>query len=71
VTCGNADAFVILRPIRAKVAGQAGPPVPRPAARAGNQIFYGWIGDVRNVNRPLAVSEFMIPDFVANFEKWG
>jgi Concanavalin A-like lectin/glucanases superfamily len=36
-----------------------------------NQIFYGWIGDVRIVNRPLAVGEFMIPDFVSNFEKWG
>jgi hypothetical protein len=25
-----------------------------------NQIFHGWIGDVRIVNRPLRVSEFMI-----------
>jgi hypothetical protein len=25
-----------------------------------NQIFHGWIGDVRIVNRPLGVSEFMI-----------
>jgi len=36
-----------------------------------NQIFYGWIGDVRILNRALTVSEFMIPDFVSNFEKWG
>jgi len=25
-----------------------------------NQIFHGWVGDVRIVNRPLAVGEFMI-----------
>jgi hypothetical protein len=25
-----------------------------------NQIFYGWVGDVRIVNRALPVSEFMI-----------
>jgi hypothetical protein len=25
-----------------------------------NQIFYGWVGDVRIVNRPLTVNEFMI-----------
>jgi hypothetical protein len=25
-----------------------------------NQIFYGWVGDVRIVNRPLPVSQFMI-----------
>jgi hypothetical protein len=24
------------------------------------QSFYGWLGDVRIVNRPLSVSEFMI-----------
>ncbi len=25
-----------------------------------NQIFHGWVGDVRIVNRPLPVSEFML-----------
>jgi hypothetical protein len=25
-----------------------------------NQIFYGWVGDVRIVNRALPVSQFMI-----------
>jgi hypothetical protein len=25
-----------------------------------NQIFHGWIGDVRIVNRPLRVDQFMI-----------
>jgi hypothetical protein len=25
-----------------------------------NQIWHGWIGDVRIVNRPLRVGEFMI-----------
>jgi hypothetical protein len=24
-----------------------------------NQIFHGWIGDIRIVNRPLTVTEFM------------
>jgi hypothetical protein len=32
------------------------------AGRAGviNQIFYGYVGDVRIVNRALPVSQFMI-----------
>ncbi len=25
-----------------------------------NQIFHGWVGDVRIVNRPLPASEFML-----------
>jgi hypothetical protein len=25
-----------------------------------NQIFHGWVGDVRIVNRPLPVSDFML-----------
>jgi hypothetical protein len=27
--------------------------------RVVDQSFYGWLGDVRVVNRPLAVREFM------------
>ena len=27
---------------------------------AVNQIFHGWVGDVRIVDRPLPVDEFMI-----------
>jgi hypothetical protein len=28
--------------------------------RSVGQSFYGWLGDVRVVNRPLSVQEFMI-----------
>ena len=28
--------------------------------RSVGQSFYGWLGDVRIVNRPLSVQEFMI-----------
>ncbi len=27
---------------------------------SANQVFYGYVGDVRIVNRPLKVTEFMI-----------
>ncbi len=31
-----------------------------PDRRAFNQVFHGWVGDIRAVNRPLRVDEFMI-----------